>query len=92
MKAKYAVLMSQFSDVFSWEYLDLKVYDKNIIQYIIPLKPDQKPFRQRLRRMNPKLLPSIQKEVNKLFTVGIIVPIHFSDWMSNLVPVRKNTG
>ena len=84
--------MSQFSNVFAGEYLDLKVYDKIIIQQTIPLKKDQKPFHQKLRRMNPKLLPSIQKEVNKLFIVGIIVLIHFSDWMSNLVPVRKETG
>ena len=44
MKGKYAMLMSQFSDVFSWEYYDLKVYDKSIIQHTIPLKLDQKPF------------------------------------------------
>ena len=31
MKARYAVLMSQFLDVFSWEYSYLKVYDKSII-------------------------------------------------------------
>ena len=68
------------------------MYDKNIIQHTIPIKPDQKPFRQKLRRINPKLLPSIEKEVNKLYKAGIIVPIRFSDWISNLVPVRKKTG
>ena len=26
------------------------------------------------------------------FKAGIIVPIRFSDWISNLVPVRKKTG
>jgi len=35
------------------------------------------------------LLPLIEKEVRKLFDAGIIVPLHFSDWLSNLVPVRK---
>ena len=44
MNAKYEVLMSQFSDVFSWEYLDFKFYDKIITQHTIPLKPNQKPF------------------------------------------------
>ena len=78
--------------MFAWDYSDLKVYDKNIIQHTIPIKPDQKPFRQKLRRINPKLLPSIEKEVNRLYKAGIIVPIIFSDWISNLVPVHKNIG
>jgi hypothetical protein len=92
MKGKYTTLLTEFADVFAWEYSDLKVYDKGIIQHIIPIKPDQKSFRQNLKRMNPKLLPSIEKEVNRLYTVGIIVPLRFSNWLSNLVPVRNKTG
>jgi len=91
IKAKYVNLLSEVFDVFVWDYLDLKVYDKNIIEHTIHFKPDQKPFRQKLRRINPKLLPSIEKEVNRLFKVGIIVPIRFFDWISNLVPIRKKT-
>ena len=44
-KDKYVKLLSKFSDVFAWDYSDLKVYDRNIIQHTIPIKPDQKPFR-----------------------------------------------
>ena len=89
VKAKYISLLSSFTDVFAWDYSDLKAYDTSIIQHIIPIKPNQKPFRQKLRRINPKLLPSIEKEVNRLYKVGIIVPIRFSDWISNLVSMRK---
>lgn len=92
IKDKYISLMASFADVFSWDYFDLKTYDTNIIQHTIPIKPNQKLFRQKLRRINPKLPPSIEKEVNRLYTSGIIVPIRFSDWISNLVPVRKKTG
>ena len=42
VKAKYVRLISEFSDVFAWDYLDLKVYDKDIIQHAIPIKPDQR--------------------------------------------------
>ena len=92
VKAQYVKLLSEFFDVFVWDYSDLKVYDKNIIQHTIPIKPDQNPFRQKLRRINPKLLPPIQKEVNRLFKASIIVPIRFFDWISNLVPIHKRTG
>eukprot|EP00253_Pinus_taeda_P011791 PITA_11791 len=92
VKEEYIILLSLYSNVFAWDYSDLKTYDTNIIQHTIPIKPNQKPFRQKLRRINPKLLPLIGKEVNKLYKFGIIVPIRFSDWISNLVPVRKKTG
>ena len=92
VKKEYIRLLSSFSDVFAWDYSDLKTYDTNIIQHTIPIKPNQKPFRQKLRRINPKLLPLIEKEVNRLYKSGIIVPIIFSNWISNLVPVRKKTG
>jgi len=66
IKAKYISLLSSFSDVFAWDYTDLKEYDKSIIQHIIPIKPNEKPFRQKMRRINLKFLPSIEKEVNRL--------------------------
>ena len=50
------------------------------------------PFKQKLRRMNPLLLPLIEKEVNKLFDAKIIVSLRFSKWLANLVHVRKNSG
>jgi len=92
VRGKYISLLSSFSDAFAWDYSDLKTYDTSIIQHTIPIKPNQKPFCQKLRRINPKLFPSIKKEVNRLYKSGIIVPIRFSYWISNLVPVRKKIG
>ena len=84
--------MKEFNDVFAWHYKDLKVYNIAIIQHTIPTKEDQKPFKQKLRRINPLLLPIVEKEVKKLFDSKIIVPIIFSKWLANLVPVRKKNG
>jgi ribonuclease HI len=58
-KLKYIELFKEYSDVFAWGYEDLKAYDTSIIQHRIPIKEDQKPFRQKIRRINPKLLPLI---------------------------------
>ena len=38
------------------------------------------------------LLPLIEKEVKRMFEAGIVAPIRFSEWVSNLVPTRKKTG
>jgi hypothetical protein len=42
--------------------------------------------------MNPKVAPQVQKELQKMVEVGIIEPIRYSSWVSNLVIVRKKTG
>jgi hypothetical protein len=91
-KLKYIELFKEYSYVFAWGYEDLKVYDTSIIQHKIPTKEDQKPFRQKLRRINPKLLPLIEKEIKKMYDAKIIVPLHFSKWVSNLVPTRNKSG
>ena len=64
-KPKYIDLFKEFQDVFAWSYGDLKSYDTSVIQHTIPLKPDQKPFKQKLRRINPMLLPAMEQEVKK---------------------------
>ena len=38
------------------------------------------------------LLPLIEKEVKRMFEAGIIAPIRFSEWVSNLVPTRNKSG
>ena len=58
----------------------------------MPLKPNVKPFRQKLRRINPTLFPIIEKEVKKLLDAKIIVPLRYSSWVANLVPVKEKNG
>jgi hypothetical protein len=85
-------LIREFKDTFSWNYDDLKVYRGYVIQHSIPLVEGSKPFRKNLRHINPKLASQIQKEIQNMVDVGIISPIIYSSWMSNLVVVRKKTG
>ena len=70
----------------------IRTYDTAIIQHKVPFKPNVKPFRQKLRRINPTLFPVIEKEVKKLLDTKIIVPLRYSSWVANLVPIRKNNG
>jgi hypothetical protein len=92
VKQDYIKLMKDFLDVFAWSYNDLKVYDTKVIQHVISLKDDQKPFKKKLRWINPLLLSLIEKEVNKLFEAKIIVSLRFSKSVANFVLVRKKSG
>ena len=58
MKQKYIEMMKRFIDVFAWSYVDLKKNDPTIIQHTIPIKENEKPFKQKLR-INPLLMPLI---------------------------------
>ena len=90
-KQKYIALFKEFSDVFSWSYEDLKTYDTEIIQHKIPIKEDQKPFKQKFRRINPVLMPLIEKEIKRMCDSKIIVPLRYYKWVSKIVPTRKKT-
>jgi ribonuclease HI len=85
-------LIREFRDIFAWNYDELKAYRGDVIQHAIPLIEGAKPFRQKLRHINPKLAGQIQKELQKMVDAGIIAPIRYSSWMSNLVVVRKKNG
>ena len=81
--------MQQYADIFSWSYSDLKTYDKGVMEHKIPLKTDAKPVIQKMRHINPMLLPIIEKEIKKLWEARIIIPLRFSNWVANIVSVRK---
>jgi hypothetical protein len=91
-RVEYTEFLREFADVFAWTYEDLKMYDTSVIEHKIPLKEGAKPFRQKLRQINPMLLPVMEKEVKKLLEAQIIVPLRYSEWVANLVPVRKKSG
>jgi ribonuclease HI len=91
-RAEYTELLREFVDVFAWTYEDLKTYDTSVIEHKIPLKEEARPFRQKLRQINCMLLPVMEKEVKKLLDAQIIVPLIYSEWVANLVLVRKKSG
>ena len=89
---KFISLFKQYKDVFAWTYQELKTYDTSIIKHVVPIKAGVKPYQQPLRKMHPKLEPLIQSEVKKLLDARIIFKVRHSEWVSNLVPVRKKSG
>lgn len=91
-KESYVKLFKEFIEVFAWSYADLKIYDIFIIEHRIPLEKDVNPFRQKLIQVNPILLPMIEKEIHKWLDAKITISLRYSEWVANLVPVRKKNG
>ena len=84
-KLKFIELLREFQDVFSWSYEDLHGFDPALIQHAIPIKEGIKPVRKKQRPINLALEETIQKELEKLLKDGIIFPVKYSEWVSNLV-------
>jgi hypothetical protein len=92
VKSKYVEFLKKYKDIFAWSYDDLKTYDTYVIEHNIPLKHDIKPFRQKLRQINPILFPVIERKVKNILNTKIIVPLRYSEWVANLVPIGKKSG
>ena len=74
-KSAFIKLFKEFKDVFAWTYDDLKNFNPQVMQHIIPIKQESKPFQQKLLKYHPSLEPTIKKELNKLLAARIIFPI-----------------
>jgi hypothetical protein len=86
-KLKVTELLCEFQDVFAQSYEDLRGFDPTLIQHAIPIKEGIKPVRKKQRPINPALEASIRKESEKILKAGIIFPVKYSEWVSNLVPI-----
>jgi hypothetical protein len=86
-KVKFTELLHEFQYVFAWSYEDLHGFDPALIQHAILVKEGIKPVRQKQRPINAALEATIIKELKKLLEVGIIFPVKYFEWVSNLVPV-----
>ena len=43
-KAAFVKLFKEYKDVFEWTYGDLKTFDTNFMQHVIPLEKEAKPY------------------------------------------------
>lgn len=75
--------------MFAWSYEDLKTFESQIIQPVIPIKEGVNPVHQKLCKMHAFLKPTVIVEINKLLATRIIFLVRHTQWVANLVPVRK---
>lgn len=59
--------LSELKDLFTWSYEDMLGLDAVVVFHRLPLKPDCKPVRQKLRRMKPEWAVKMKKEVVKQY-------------------------
>ncbi|XP_057976008.1 uncharacterized protein LOC131163438 [Malania oleifera] len=85
-------LLKEYQDVFAWSYQDMPGLDTDLVTHKIPIYPDSKPVKQKLRRMRPDMLIKIKEEVQKQFEAGFLEVAKYPEWMANVVPIMKKNG
>ena len=59
--------------------LESRTSDTFVTQNRMPLKPNAKPIKQKLRHVNPLLLLIIDKDARKFLDAKIIIPLRYSN-------------
>ena len=62
-----------------------------VAEHALCLVPGSKPAKQRLRRFDDERRRAIGEEIAKLLAVRFIREVFYSDWLANLVLVKKKT-
>jgi hypothetical protein len=82
-------LLLEYKDIFAWTYLDMPSIDPKILTHNIVLKPNAKPVKQKIRKMNPGIALLVKTEIEKLLGARFIHSIDYSNWISNIVAISK---
>ncbi|KAH7857126.1 hypothetical protein Vadar_009250 [Vaccinium darrowii] len=85
-------LLKEFQDVFAWSHADMPEIDPEIVEHRIPLYPDAKPVKQKLRKMRPDWVLEIKKEIQKQLDAGFLMVTEYPQWVANIVHVPKKNG
>ena len=51
--------------VFAWSYEDMPGLDRDIAEHYIPMYPEVRPIKQKLRRLRPDWTEKIREEITK---------------------------
>jgi len=66
--------------------------DPKVAVLRLSIKRGISPKKQPQQHFHPKLVPKIEKEVNKFIGAGFIREVEYPTWIANIVPVSKENG
>jgi len=81
-----------YSNLFAWSYIDMPGLDENFVVHNLIVEKGAIPVKQKPRKIPFEVSLLVKKEIEKLLEVRFIRPINYSEWMANVVPVKKPTG
>ena len=65
--------------------------DPKLVEHRLKLKPDSRPIKQKLRKLDPRVEQQVKEGLEDLLKGGFIRAIDYPDWLANIVAVPKRT-
>jgi hypothetical protein len=90
--AELLSFLDKNNDVYAWGTSDLIGVSRDIIEHILYVNPNAKPRKQKLHKMAEEKVEVVKPEVQRLLDAGIIRKVTYSQWLTNVVMVRKKNG
>ena len=81
-----------YSELFAWSYKDMLGLDKNFVVHNLVVEKGAILVKQKPRKIPFQVSLLVKKEIEKLLEVGFIRPIDYSEWMANVVSMKKPTS
>ncbi|GKB00017.1 reverse transcriptase domain-containing protein [Tanacetum coccineum] len=83
-------LLQRSLDVFAWTPADMTGIPRHIVEHRLNVREGCQPIRQKKRGQAAERNIAINDEVSKLVAARIMRVVHYHDWLSNPVMVRKH--
>ncbi|GKD77495.1 hypothetical protein Tco_1340116, partial [Tanacetum coccineum] len=87
---KLCNLLQRNLDIFAWKPADMTGIPRHIAEHRLNVQEGCLPVRQKKRGQATDRNQAIQEEVGKLVEAGIMKEVHYHDWLSNPVMVKKH--
>ncbi|GJR57385.1 reverse transcriptase domain-containing protein [Tanacetum coccineum] len=89
-RSKLCNLLQRSLDIFAWTPTDMTGVPRQIAEHRLNVRKGCQPVRQKKRGQAAERNVAINDEVSKLVTAGIMREVHYHDWLSNPVMVKKS--
>ncbi|GJW27792.1 hypothetical protein Tco_0044667 [Tanacetum coccineum] len=87
---KLCGLLQQNLDIFVWKPADMTAVPRHIAEHRLNVREGCSPIRQKKRGQAADRNQAIQEKVRKLVEAGIMKEVHYHNWLSNPVMVKKH--
>ncbi|GJS45226.1 hypothetical protein Tco_0595347 [Tanacetum coccineum] len=89
-RVKMCNLLQRSLDVFAGTPADMTGVPRNIAEHRLNVREGCQPIRQKKRGQAAERNITINDEVSKLVAAGVMREVHYHDWISNPVMVKKH--
>ena len=86
------LLLRESSDVFAWSTAEMPGIPPSVISYSLSVNLLARPVKQKKRKLGLERLTAVRQKTAKLQKADFIREVHYPNWLSNVVMVKKANG